>query len=114
MPVPPSEIPDFDPAENGSSKYLLGTYHDLFDKKVITVIAPVTQGFTTKGYLLLHKPYEDSRTADFFFIAKCLYYHCCHLHFIFLHTAGIPLFHLPAAAEDHRGCHPVCLRQSDL
>ena len=59
MPVPPSEIPDFDPAENGSSKYLLGTYHDLFDKKVITVIAPVTQGFTTKGYLLLHKPYED-------------------------------------------------------
>lgn len=58
MPVPPSEIPDFDPAENGSSKYLLGTYHDLFDKKVITVIAPVTQGFTTKGYLL-HKPYED-------------------------------------------------------
>ena len=49
-----------------------------------------------------------SRTADFFFIAKCLYYHCCHLHFIFLHTAGIPLFHLPAAAEDHRGCHPVC------
>ena len=53
------EIPDFDPAENGSSKYLLGTYHDLFDKKVITVIAPVTQGFTTKGYLLLHKPYED-------------------------------------------------------
>ena len=58
MPVPPSEIPDFDPAENGSSKYLLGTYHDLFDKKVITVIAPVTQGFTKKGYLLLHKPYE--------------------------------------------------------
>ena len=23
------------------------------------MIAPVTQGFTTKGYLLLHKPYED-------------------------------------------------------
>lgn len=59
MPAPPSKIADFDPAESGSAKYTLGTYHDSFDRKVITVTAPVTQGFTTQGYLLLHKPYSD-------------------------------------------------------
>ena len=113
MPVPPSEIPDFDPAENGSSKYLLGTYHDLFDKKVITVIAPVTQGFTTKGYLLLHKPYEDleQQTSS---LLRNVYITIVVIYIYLLHTLALPLFHLPAAAEDHRGCHPVCLRQSDL
>lgn len=55
----PSCIEDFDPAEAGSSQYLIGDYHGYFDQKMITVIAPVTQKFSTKGYLLIHKPYRD-------------------------------------------------------
>lgn len=55
----PSYIEDFDPAEAGSSQYLIGDYHGYFDQKMITVIAPVTQKFSTKGYLLIHKPYRD-------------------------------------------------------
>ena len=52
----PEMIEDFDPAEIGGSQYISGTYHDYFNEDVITVMAPVTQGFYTKGYLLIHSP----------------------------------------------------------
>ena len=52
----PEMIEDFDPAEIGGSQYISGTYHDYFDEDVITVMAPVTQGFYTRGYLLIHSP----------------------------------------------------------
>lgn len=52
----PEAIEDFDPAEIGGNQYITGTYHGYFDEEVITVMAPVTQGFSTKGYLLIHSP----------------------------------------------------------
>lgn len=52
----PEAIEDFNPAEIGGSQYISGTYHGYFDDDVITVMAPVTQGFYTKGYLLIHSP----------------------------------------------------------
>lgn len=55
----PDVISAFDPLETGSSQYITGTYHDYFKEKVITVITPVTQQFSIKGYLLIHKPYEQ-------------------------------------------------------
>lgn len=58
-PIPPEKINKFNPAESGSSQYQLGNYHDYFDTEMITVIAPITQGFSTNGYLLIHKPYQD-------------------------------------------------------
>ncbi len=60
----PASIDHFDPAESGSDLYQTGNYHGLFSEDVLTVIAPVTQGFTTRGYLLIHKPLssiEESR-----------------------------------------------------
>ena len=62
--VAPLEIESFNPAEGGSSQYLIGTYHDYFTEDVITVMAPITKGsaFTTKGYVLLHKPISDLYT----------------------------------------------------
>lgn len=52
----PDSITDFNPAEIGGNQYMIGTYHDYFDEDMITVMAPVTQGFYTKGYLLIHSP----------------------------------------------------------
>lgn len=54
----PSVIPDFNPAENGSELYQIGTYHGHFEEEVITIIAPVINGFMIVGYLLIHKPYS--------------------------------------------------------
>lgn len=52
----PDRISGFDPAETASKGYLTGSYHGYFKSSVMSVIAPVTQGFSTKGYLLLHYP----------------------------------------------------------
>lgn len=58
-PSVPSRIQGFDPAEGGSATYQEGTYHGCFTEDVITVSAPVIQGFSTKGYLLIHKSVSD-------------------------------------------------------
>ena len=55
----PTTIPEFDPVENGNKLYSIGTYHDLFADEVLTIISPVTSGFRTSGYLLIHKPVAD-------------------------------------------------------
>ena len=52
----PEAIDDFDPAEIGSNQYITGDYHGYFNEDMITVMAPVTQGFYIKGYILIHKP----------------------------------------------------------
>lgn len=52
----PETVKHFDPAEIGSSQFITGNYHGYFDEDMITVMAPVTQGFYIKGYLLIHKP----------------------------------------------------------
>lgn len=52
----PEAIENFDPAEIGGNQYISGTYHGYFNEEVITVIAPVTQKFSTQGYLLIHSP----------------------------------------------------------
>ena len=55
----PTVIPDFDPTENVGSIWQMGDYHGCFTEDVITVIAPVTQDFTTKGYLLIHQNLDE-------------------------------------------------------
>ena len=55
----PSRIENFDPAESGGSTYLTGDYHGCVNSEMITVIAPVTENFSTHGYLLVHKPYSQ-------------------------------------------------------
>jgi len=52
-----NSISSFDPLETGNKQYIIGTYHDYFKEDVITVITPVTRQFSTRGYLLIHKPY---------------------------------------------------------
>lgn len=61
-PAAPLQIKNFNPVENGSSLYFISNYHDHYEEDMITVITPVISGFTTKGYLLIHKPYSDLET----------------------------------------------------
>lgn len=56
QPPAPSSIENFNPAENGSRTYSIGTYHEHFTEEVMTIIVPITSGFKTNGYLLFHKP----------------------------------------------------------
>ncbi len=52
----PEHIQDFDPAESEGELFLTGHYHNYFSEEMLTVTAPVVDGFYTKGYLLLHQP----------------------------------------------------------
>ena len=62
-PSAPARIRDFDPAASGSATYQEGNYHGYFEENVLTVSAPVVQGFSTRGYLIIHKEVAD--LADF-------------------------------------------------
>lgn len=57
--TPPDVIEDFNPVESGSSSYLQGDYHGYLNEDSFTFIAPVTVGFFTPGYVLIHKSYDD-------------------------------------------------------
>lgn len=59
QPNAPGKIENFNPAENGSDTYSIGTYHDYFKENMVTIITPVTSELKTDGYLLIHKPYSD-------------------------------------------------------
>lgn len=59
----PASIENFDPAEIGGNQYVTGNYHEYFDEEVITIMAPVIQGFYTRGYLLIHKPVSSLEAA---------------------------------------------------
>ena len=68
----PKQIQDFDPAEAGGEQYLTGDYHGYYSHEVLTMIVPVTEGFSTKGYLLVHKPlsyFEEQQHS----IMVCVY-----------------------------------------
>lgn len=54
----PNRIRFFDPAANGDTLYQIGTYNGHYEEDMISVIVPVTKGWTTKGYVLIHKPYK--------------------------------------------------------
>lgn len=59
----PDGIDNFNPVETGSDRYQIGTYHGYFTEDMITVMAPVIQGFSTKGYILIHKPLSDIQAS---------------------------------------------------
>lgn len=68
----PKQIQDFDPAEAGGEQYLTGDYHGYYSDEVLTMIVPVTEGLSTKGYLLVHKPlsyFEEQQHS----IMVCVY-----------------------------------------
>ncbi|MCP1100892.1 signal transduction histidine kinase [Aequitasia blattaphilus] len=52
---PPSKVENFNPAEMGGHRYLVGSYHDYFNQEVLTVLSPVIHGLSPGGYLLIHK-----------------------------------------------------------
>lgn len=58
-PASPVAIENFNPTENAGNTYQQGTYHDYFEEEVITVMAPVVNGFTTNGYFLLHRNLQN-------------------------------------------------------
>ena len=110
----PEAINDFDPAEIGSNQYITGDYHGYFNEDMITVMAPVTQGFYIKGYILIQQTRfcnPGSMQPD---DVPDLYYCRRHISALLPAPAGIPFLHIPPPAHHHGGGDSVCIRQPDL
>lgn len=49
-----TEIEEFDPAATGAKQYQVGRYYNLFSQDMISVSAPITSHFRTRGYIIIH------------------------------------------------------------
>ncbi|MCI9539948.1 MAG: HAMP domain-containing histidine kinase [Lachnospiraceae bacterium] len=58
-----SAIPDFDPAFIGRSLYQIGSYYNMFPEEMITVSAPITSNFRTRGYIIIHSSIRSLKSA---------------------------------------------------
>lgn len=55
----PRTIPDFDPVALGSNYYSTGDFFDQFEEKMLSVMVPVTSGYSINGYVAIHMPMSD-------------------------------------------------------
>lgn len=58
-------IEGFDPTQSGNGRYLTGHFHGMFDEEVLTVTAPITRDYTTRGYVLIHMPVQNILSSQY-------------------------------------------------
>lgn len=49
-------LEDFDPAAMGNSYYATGIFDSYFSRKTLSVLAPITQNMSVRGYIVIHTP----------------------------------------------------------
>lgn len=49
-------IEDFDPTASGNKNYITGNFFNAFDEEVLSVCVPITGGYRTYGYIVIHLP----------------------------------------------------------
>lgn len=52
----PTTLVDFDSTLSGSKYYQSGSFYGFFDDNMLSVLAPVTSSYATKGYVAIHVP----------------------------------------------------------
>ena len=59
-PAPDEEIyvENFDPTVTNGTYYTQGTFFDSFSGEMLSVFAPITRGYTIRGYVTIHYPVE--------------------------------------------------------
>ncbi len=57
-------IDGFDPTAQGNRLYSVGQYYNLFDSKVLSVLAPITGNMKTYGYIVIHMPITKIETLQ--------------------------------------------------
>ena len=71
----PIRIEDFDPSDWGSSYYQIGDFYGFFPEKYLSVLAPITEDMTPKGYIALHFRMSDlyQKRGAILFIIQILF-----------------------------------------
>lgn len=58
-----ASIPGFDPALLGRNLYQIGYYYNMFSEEMISVSAPITSNFQTRGYIIIHSSIRSLQSA---------------------------------------------------
>ncbi|MCR5009089.1 MAG: HAMP domain-containing histidine kinase [Oribacterium sp.] len=58
------QIEAFDTTRTGT-RYEVGTYHDMFQSEVLTVMAPVTRDYVTNGYVIIHNSIDNILSSQY-------------------------------------------------
>ena len=71
----PIRIEDFDPSDWGSSYYQIGDFYGFFPEEYLSVLAPITEDMTPKGYIALHFRMSDlyQKRGAILFIIQILF-----------------------------------------
>ena len=71
----PIRIEDFDPSDWGSSYYQIGNFYGFFPEEYLSVLAPITEDMTPKGYIALHFRMSDlyQKRGAILFIIQILF-----------------------------------------
>lgn len=74
-------IEAFDPTSSGSKTYSVGTFYDCFEEDMLNVIAPVTVGYSVRGYVTIHRTMEAvteglNETINIFYLIYVLILIC--------------------------------------
>lgn len=52
-------IQDFDSTDFGNKYYMIGNFYDIFSEETLSVMTPITNNFSTDGYVLIHQQTES-------------------------------------------------------
>ena len=74
-PDQPIALQDFDPSDWGSNYYQVGDFYGYFEDAYLSVLAPITDNMTTKGYVAIHYLMSDlyQKRGEILFIIQLLF-----------------------------------------
>lgn len=101
-------VEGFSPAST-TNTYVIGDFYDTFSEDVLTVSAPINQGYRTTGYIVLHRPLREIMAATDEFL-NILYITCGIIFLlsliilvVFTITVYLPLKKITVGAKEYAG-----------
>ena len=100
-------IDGFDPTVAGNRSYMTGRFFGMFDKDMLSVIAPITGNFNTYGYVVIHMPIEQivhgkDRILNIVYItALVVFILSLIILLVFTKTVYVPLKKITAGAKEY-------------
>ena len=100
-------IDGFDPTVAGNRSYTTGRFFGMFDKDMLSVIAPITGNFNTYGYVVIHMPIEQivhgkDRILNIVYItALVVFILSLIILLVFTKTVYVPLKKITAGAKEY-------------
>ena len=89
---------------------MTGRFFGMFDKDMLSVIAPITGNFNTYGYVVIHMPIEQivhgkDRILNIVYITALVVFILSLIILLVFTKTVCPV------KEDHRGCEGICGRK---